>query len=156
MIAIRKNWLFWFAAFLGLLFDRITKLWVVTHFSLKETLSLWPEVFHFTYVVNRGAAFGWLQGQVWLRWVSLLVSLVLIYVGLTAPSLRRWDQLGYGFLLSGALGNGVDRFISGHVVDFLDFRLINFAIFNLADVFINVGLICLCISLFQKPTPKKY
>lgn len=61
-----------------------------------------------------------------------------------------WDQLGYGLILGGAIGNGIDRFIHGYVVDFLDVRLINFAVFNLADVFINIGIACLLISTFQK------
>jgi signal peptidase II len=55
--------------------------------------------------------------------------------------------LGYGFILSGAVGNGIDRFLFGYVVDFLDFRLINFPVFNVADVTINIGvLILLCCS----------
>ena len=64
--------------------------------------------------------------------------------------MRLTEQLGYGFILSGALGNGLDRFLFGYVVDFLDFRLINFPVFNLADVFINVGIIFLLISSFPQ------
>ncbi|MEO1127008.1 MAG: signal peptidase II, partial [Cyanobacteria bacterium J06639_16] len=56
--------------------------------------------------------------------------------------------VGYGCVLGGALGNGIDRMLAGQVVDFLDFRLINFPIFNLADVFINIGIVCLLISAF--------
>ena len=134
---------------MGLLLDRLTKLWVVTHFELlvpPESWALWPNVFHLTYVINTGAAFSLFQGGVWLRWISLIVSAGLVFVGLKVKGLSRWDQLGFGFLLSGAAGNGLDRFLEGHVVDFLDFRLINFPIFNVADVFINVGLICLFIG----------
>ena len=64
------------------------------------------------------------------------------------PELLLIEQLGYGFVLAGALGNGVDRFLFGYVVDFLDFRLINFPVFNLADVCINIGIICLLIASF--------
>ncbi|MCA1994618.1 MAG: signal peptidase II, partial [Coleofasciculus sp. S288] len=56
-------------------------------------------------------------------------------------------------ILGGALGNGIDRFLAGYVVDFLDFRLINFPVFNLADVFINVGIICLLIASFRHTPP---
>jgi len=72
---IRKNYIFWGATFAGLLLDRLTKLWVVTHFELvmpPESLAVWPDVFHFTYVINTGAAFSLFQGGVWLRWVSLI------------------------------------------------------------------------------------
>lgn len=151
---LSRNYYFWGATFTGLLLDRLTKVWVVTQFVLTnpaDTRPIWPDVFHFTYVINTGAAFSLFQGGVWLRWISLIVSLILVVVGLKAKNLPLWDQLGFGFLLSGAAGNGLDRFLEGHVVDFLDFRLINFPIFNVADVFINVGLICLFIGAWAQP-----
>lgn len=147
-----KNRFFWMAAIVSLLLDHLTKYWVVQNFRLNETLPLWSGVFHFTYVRNSGAAFSLFSGGEgwWLRWLSILVSLGLIALAWFGPSLQRWEQVGYGLILGGALGNGIDRFIAGSVVDFLDFRLIRFAVFNLADVFINIGLICLIIASFQK------
>jgi signal peptidase II len=155
---ISKNYYFWGATFAGLLLDRLTKLWVVTHFDLlvpPESFALWPGVFHFTYVINTGAAFSLFQGGAWLRWVSLMVSVGLVILGLRAKGMRVWDQLGFGFLLSGAAGNGLDRFLEGHVVDFLDFQLINFPIFNVADVCINVGLVCLFIGTWTQTQAQK-
>ncbi len=151
-----RNRLFWIAASAGVALDRITKLWVLTSFPLQDppvTMPVIPGVFHFTYVVNTGAAFSSFQGQGsgWLRWLSLLVSLGLIALAIWNPRLPRWEQLGYGLILSGALGNGIDRFAFGHVIDFLDARLINFPIFNIADVMINLGLICLFIGLWRSP-----
>ncbi|MBD2499905.1 signal peptidase II [Anabaena azotica] len=147
-----KNRLFWIAAFVAFFLDQITKYWVVQTFSLGETLPLLPGIFHFTYVTNTGAAFSLFSGKVeWLRWLSLGVSLLLVAVALFGPVLHRWDQLGYGFILGGAMGNGIDRFALGYVVDFLDFRLINFAVFNVADSFISIGIACLLIASFQKP-----
>jgi signal peptidase II len=90
------------------------------------------------------------QGEGWLRWLSLLVTLALIYYGLFGAPLRAWEQVGYGLLLGGAAGNGMDRLTMGQVVDFLDVRLINFPVFNLADIAINVGLICLFVSLWTR------
>ncbi len=147
-----KNRLFWMAAFIAFFLDQVTKYWVVQTFSLEgQTLALLSGVFHLTYVTNNGAAFSLFTGKVeWLRWLSMFVSLALIALSWFGPVLNRWDQLGYGFILGGALGNGIDRFVLGHVVDFLDFRLIHFAVFNLADVFINIGIACLLISTFQK------
>ena len=77
-----------------------------------------------------------------------LVSLVLVFIGLRFQLAHRWEQAGYGFILSGALGNGIDRFFNGEVVDFLDFRLIRFPIFNVADICINIGIACLLIAAF--------
>ncbi|MEH2145692.1 signal peptidase II [Nostoc sp.] len=146
-----KNRLFWIAAFIAFFLDQITKYWVVQTFSLGQTLPLLPGIFHFTYVTNTGAAFSLLSGKVeWLRWLSLGVSLVLIALALFSPMLNLWDQLGYGLILGGAMGNGIDRFVLGYVVDFLDFRLINFPVFNVADSFISIGIVCLLIASLQK------
>lgn len=146
-----KNRLFWIAAFVAFFLDQVTKYWVVQTFNLGESLPLIPGVFHFTYVTNTGAAFSLFSGKVeWLRWLSLGVSLLLIGLALLGPVLARWDQLGYGLILGGAMGNGIDRFTLGYVVDFLDFRLINFAVFNVADSFISIGIACLLIASFQK------
>ena len=151
-----KNRLFWIAALVSLVLDHLTKYWVVQNFRLNETWSLWSGVFHLTYVRNTGAAFSLFSGgEGWsLRWLSLLVSIGLMALAWFGPSLNRWEQWGYGLILGGALGNGIDRFVMGSVVDFLDFRLIQFPIFILADVSINVGIACLLIASFQKTTPK--
>ena len=149
-----KNNFFWIAALISLVSDWLTKNWVIQNFKIGETLNLLPGVFHFTYVTNTGAAFSlFSQGGGWLRWLSLAVSLGLMAFAIFGPRFNLWEQIGYGLILGGALGNGIDRFVSGKVVDFLDFRLIQFPVFNLADVFINIGIICLLIVSFQnKPT----
>lgn len=159
-----KNRFFWVTAFISLILDQLTKYLVVQNLDLKETLAVWSGVFHFTYVLNPGAAFSFFQGEAWLRWLSLVVSIGLIALAWLGPAMNTLEQLGYGFILGGALGNGIDRFFNSCVVDgklltcvvdFLDFRLIHFAVFNLADVFINAGIICLLIASLrhQPPTP---
>ena len=150
---IRRKRSFWLVAIFGIIIDQITKYVVVKEFvTVGNTLPLWQDVFHLTYVINTGAAFSFFRGQVEvLRWISLIVSLLLIVFVWFTPRLTLLEQLGYGFILSGAVGNGIDRFLFGYVVDFLDFRLINFPIFNLADVFINIGVLLLLIASFYTP-----
>lgn len=151
-----KNRLFWITAFIGLMIDQVTKYWVVESFDLGETIALWEGVFHFTFVTNTGAAFSLFSNSGgWLKWLSLIVSIGLVILALAGPVMNAWEQAGFGFILGGALGNGLDRFASGEVVDFLDFRLINFPIFNMADVFINIGIICILITAFQQPESRK-
>lgn len=119
------------------------------------TVPLWQDVFHLTYVINTGAAFSFFSGGVgWLRWLSLIVSLGLAVYALTSR-MSTTEQLGYGFILAGAFGNGIDRFLFGYVVDFLDFRLINFPVFNLADVAINIGILFLLIYSFRNSSNKR-
>ncbi|WAL62662.1 signal peptidase II [Thermocoleostomius sinensis] len=145
-----KNRLFWIAAVIGLVLDQVSKFWVTRTFELTQTVPLWEGVFHLTYVTNKGAAFSLFseQGE-WLRWLSLIVSLGLAALAIFGPRLPRWEQAGYGCILAGALGNGIDRFLNGEVVDFFDFRLINFPVFNIADVFINLGILCLLMAAFR-------
>jgi signal peptidase II len=155
---VLKNFLFWQIALISLLADRLSKLWVITNFQLTippQTMPLWPGVFHFTYVANSGAAFSSFPGgSIWLRWFSLAVSIAIIWMVVRRPRLGNWEQVALGFLFGGAAGNGIDRFIKGKVVDFLDVRLINFPVFNLADIFINIGIVCLLIILWQnRSTP---
>ncbi|ACK64248.1 lipoprotein signal peptidase [Rippkaea orientalis PCC 8801] len=148
---MKKNPFFWLAGITGLIIDQITKYWVAQSFSsLGQTVAIWSGVFHFTYVINTGAAFSFFTGGApWLRWLSLSVSLGLMALAWWGGKMKRTEQLGYGFILAGALGNGIDRFLFGYVIDFLDFRLIQFPVFNLADVFINVGIFFLLIASFS-------
>lgn len=147
-----KNRAFWVVALLGLILDQVTKFVITQTFELGQSLPLWEGVFHLTYVTNKGAAFSLFAGQGgWLRWLSLLVSLGLIALVLFSPNLSKLEQMGYGFILAGALGNGIDRFFAGAVVDFLDFRLIQFPIFNVADICINIGILLLLLVAFVKP-----
>jgi signal peptidase II len=147
-----KNRTFWVVALLGLLLDQITKFAVKQTFELGQSLPLWKGVFHLTYVTNKGAAFSLFAEQGgWLRWLSLVVSLGLVALVVFSPTLGKLEQMGYGFILAGALGNGLDRFFQGEVVDFLDFQLIKFPVFNIADVCINVGIFFLLLVAFRQP-----
>ncbi|APB35080.1 lipoprotein signal peptidase [Gloeomargarita lithophora Alchichica-D10] len=140
---VKHGW-FWVAAGTGVLLDQLSKSWVGQNFGLGESWPLWAGVFHFTYVLNTGAAFSlFVQGTAWLRWLSVAVSAGLMALAVAGPRLAGREQWGYGLILAGAVGNGIDRFRLGAVIDFLDVRWISFPIFNLADVWINLGLVCL-------------
>jgi signal peptidase II len=146
-----KNRFFWLTAIVGLVLDRLTKLWTVNTFSQEgQTIPLIADVFHFTYRLNDGAAWSILRGWWGLPLLSMAVSLGLILLGWFGPRFVRWEQVGYGLILGGALGNGLDRvFNRGLVIDFLDFRWINFPVFNVADICVSVGVFCLLIAVYQ-------
>lgn len=152
-----ENSLYWAVAILGLVLDQASKYLIVQYLKGLRSFPVIEGVFHFTYATNTGAAFSLFSGQIdWLKWVSMIVSLGLVAFGLFSKNLNRWEQVGYGCILAGAAGNGVDRFVAGYVVDFIDIRIIRFAIFNIADVFINIGLVCLAIAVLfvTKPSGK--
>lgn len=150
-----KNALFWIVAIVSTIADRLTKIWVVQTFDLFQSIPIVSGVFHFTYVTNTGAAFSLFSGSEWLKWLSLLVSLALMALALWGPRINLWEQIGYGCILGGAVGNGIDRFVRGEVIDFLDFRWIDFPVFNLADVSINIGIICLILVALRPPSDRE-
>ena len=143
-----RNHYFWMAAIGSLAVDILSKQAIVHNLHVLQSIPLIPNIFHLTYIRNNGAAFSLFQGQYWLRWLSLGVSLGLIVFGIIKSFANIWEQLGFGLILAGAAGNGIDRLFFGSVVDFIDIRAINFAIFNWADVSINLGIFCLLIHAF--------
>lgn len=151
-----ENSLYWTAAILGLVLDQASKYLVVQYLKGVKSVPLIDGVIHLTYATNTGAAFSLFSGQIdWLKWVSMIVSLGLVAFGVFSKNLNRWEQVGYGCILAGAAGNGIDRFVAGYVVDFIDIRIIRFAIFNIADVFINIGLACLAIAVLSTTSQEK-
>lgn len=120
--------------------DQLTKWLAVVNLQGKPSFPLWPEVFHFTYAENTGMAFGMLKDH---RWVFMVFSTIAI-IGLAVYLFRfrpesRWLQVSMAFIIGGGIGNMIDRIFLGYVVDFLDFTLINFAVFNVADSFVCIG-----------------
>lgn len=136
---------------LGIILDQITKILSVKYLTKIETKPLIKDVLHLTYVENDGAAFGMLDNA---RWVFLSVSTVTIIVMAFLlfsgyVSKNKLYTVSLSMLVSGGIGNMIDRFAYGYVVDFIDFRLINFAVFNVADsiVCIGAGLLILALIL---------
>lgn len=124
------------------LLDQLSKWAVLCFVKPESTIPLWEHVFHLTYCENRGAAFGILQGQFDM---FFLVTALVVIVATWFIFKKRPKQFSLNaaitLLVGGALGNFIDRLFRGFVVDFLDFRLIHFPIFNLADCFVVAGAI---------------
>lgn len=131
--------------------DQMTKYWVVTHLKGKSSFVILEGVFELIYVENRGAAFGIFQNQ---RWLFLILTLVIIagvfYVMLHLPQERRFFPVKVlaVLILSGAVGNMIDRIVYGYVIDFFYFSLINFPVFNVADCYITISCVILLILAF--------
>jgi signal peptidase II len=149
-----RNYYFWLVAIVSLILDVVSKQAIAKNLQVMQSIPLIPNIFHLTYLRNSGAAFSLFQGQEWLRWLSLVASLVLVSIGLVRSFTNIWEQLGFGLILAGAAGNGIDRLFYGSVIDFIDIRLINFAVFNWADISINSGIICLLIFNIRDRAPR--
>lgn len=110
---------------------------------------LWNGVFHLTYVENRGAAFGMLSGAPWLLHVitGVLVLAMILILAMRYKAMPRLMRFALCMILAGALGNMIDRVFLGYVRDMLDFCLINFYVFNVADAAITVGAVLLALDI---------
>ena len=107
-------------------------------------------LFKLDFVKNYGAAFNIFSGnRIFLSFISIFFSIILIYIILRKNTSNLLDRYSYSFILGGTLGNGLDRIIKGFVVDFINLNIINFPVFNIADISINIGFILLLYSIFK-------
>ncbi len=129
--------------------DQMMKSWAVAHLKGQAEIVLWPGVFELTYVENRGAAFGMLQGQRWLftvLTVVVILGLVYVYLRLLPGRKFRLTRMCCIGVLAGAIGNLIDRILLQYVVDMFYFKLIDFPVFNVADCYVVVCGILFCLA----------
>lgn len=124
--------------------DQVTKYLAKTYLKSKGSVPLIQNVFHFTYVENRGAAFGVLQNQRWFFIaLTVVVSVVIAYYLFTRKQESVVFTIALSMILGGAIGNLIDRLWLGYVVDMLHFILIDYPVFNIADSCVVIGTILL-------------
>lgn len=145
--------LVWLMIIVGVVFlDQLTKWLTVINLELGETFPVIEGVLHFTYRQNTGAAFS-LFDEPDQRWIFMTISTVAIIAMLVYLAINRNKNkllcVALSFVVGGGIGNMIDRCLLKYVVDFIDVRLINFAVFNVADSFVcvGVGLLALYIIL---------
>ena len=132
--------------------DLITKFFIKNNFLINESKEL-NRFLDIVYIQNYGVSFGFLSGLV-SYWVLVIVGLLvtsLIYY-LMIRSYKRLEKLAYFIIIIGALANIIDRIINSYVVDFISLHYGDFywPAFNLADIYITIGIIMLIISFFIK------
>ena len=137
--------------------DQLSKYLIDTTMFEGETLPFITNFFHITYVKNRGIAFGLFQGKLDIIGVATIIAIVAIayYLYKERNKLSLVEKMGFIYILAGAIGNMIDRVFRGYVIDMIDFRGIWSYIFNLADVWINIGVIFIILDqLFRKNRKK--
>ena len=131
-----------------ILIDQFTKHLAVVRLKGQEPFVLIENVFEFHYLENQGAAFGILQGKrSFFLIITIIVLIVVLYIYIKMPADRRFLLLRVLIILiaAGALGNMIDRLRQGYVVDFFYFKLINFPVFNVADIYVTCSAIALVL-----------
>jgi signal peptidase II len=133
-----------------ILADQLTKHMAVTGLKGKAEVKIIDGVFELYYLENRGAAFGLLQNQKpFFVVIAIVILAAIVYVLLKAPYQKKYIKLNVAlvFIAAGAIGNLIDRVKNDYVVDFFYFRLINFPVFNVADIYVTFAAVCLVILL---------
>lgn len=128
--------------------DQILKILAVQYLRPIGSYPLIPDIFHLTYVENRGAAFGMMAGQKWLLvWVTALVILAAIAIVMAGKIKNTTVLFAVATIIGGGVGNLIDRVYRGFVIDYVHLKIINFAVFNFADICVTVGTAILLIYL---------
>lgn len=129
--------------------DQWVKYYIRAHMTMGDTMPLWPGVVNLFYLKNPGAAFGILEGQQWFFILSTLavIAAVIYYRRKGELQGRRLLEIGVALLVGGAIGNAIDRVVFHRVTDFFDLQFVNFAIFNVADVAINIGVALMALHV---------
>ena len=159
-LSIKKYVLFSVIILLGIGIDQLTKLLAVKLLEPVTTVPIIKNVIHLTYVENRGAAFGMLANSRWvfmiISTVAILAMTVYLFSGMSQNLLY---EISLSVIISGGIGNMIDRTVLGYVIDMIDFRLINFAVFNAADSFVCVGagllILALILDIIKEAKTKK-
>ena len=123
--------------------DQLSKYLIDSYMLEGETLPIINDFFHPTYVKNRGIAFGMFQGKLDIISIATIIAIVAIayYLYKERNKLSMIEKMGFIYILAGAIGNMIDRAFRGFVVDMVDFRGVWSYVFNLADVWINIGVV---------------
>lgn len=139
------------AAVMLILLDQLSKQWIVNHIPLNAIRKCVPGIFSLTYLRNYGAAFSILQNQQWFFTViTLTVVGAACYYFIKNINGNFWFLFGLLLIISGGIGNFIDRLRFSYVVDMVHLDFMNFAIFNVADSYLTVGVVILFIALWKE------
>ena len=131
-----------------ILIDQFTKYLMFNNYKTIINKDLF--LFKLDFAKNYGAAFNIFSGnRIFLSCISIIFSILLTYLIFRKNTLFILDLYSYSFILGGTIGNGIDRIFRGFVIDFINLNIINFPIFNIADISINIGFFFLIYSIFK-------
>ena len=131
-----------------LLVDQFTKFFIL--YNNKVLVNKDFLLFKLDFVKNYGAAFNiFNDSRIFLSIVSIFFSIILLFLLLRKNTSNLIELYSYSFILGGSIGNGIDRILNGYVIDFINLNIIDFPVFNIADLSINIGFILLIYFIFK-------
>lgn len=142
--------------------DQFAKYLALTNLKPVGSITFVEGFMDFTFVENRGVAFGMFSGQKWfILLLTGIIVVVMVYYFIRLPHNRQycWVRSAMVLVLAGAVGNMIDRIFRGYVVDFFEFTFFDWPVFNVADIYVVVGVILLAILILfvikDEPKEKK-
>ena len=127
--------------------DQLSKIYINLNLNKLYNLDLF--IFNIDFVRNYGAAFNLLSGsRFFLSFISVISAIILSYFIFISEN-KHINKYGLSCILAGSIGNGIDRILKGYVIDFIKIKFIDFPVFNIADIVINIGVLFLIISHFR-------
>ena len=148
IINIKTKLYFLSLSFFIVLIDQFTKYSIF--YNKKSFINKDFLLFKLAFVKNYGAAFNIFSGnRIFLSLISIFFSILIIYLIFRKNNLNSLDLYSYSFILGGTIGNGIDRIYKGFVIDFINLNIINFPVFNIADISINIGFVFLLYNIFK-------
>ncbi len=145
----RYYWIFLSVLFVFL--DQLSKMIVVDKMAINDSIVLIPRFFSLSHVRNTGAAFGILSNQRWIFMIFTAIVLIAAVVALCSGRVKNhWGIISLSLIIGGGIGNMIDRIVLGEVVDFFAFNFwgYQFAVFNVADIFVCCGTVILAFYIF--------
>ncbi|KRK73347.1 lipoprotein signal peptidase [Lacticaseibacillus nasuensis JCM 17158] len=125
----------------------MVKAWVVANLAIGQTVTLIPHIISLTHIQNTGAAFSILEGQQWVFYIITIIALVVVAVLWRDSRGHLLYRIGLTLIFAGAIGNFIDRIRQQYVTDMFQVDFMNFAIFNVADACLTIGVIAVVIHL---------
>ncbi|MEC3940033.1 signal peptidase II [Enterococcus mundtii] len=151
--------IYWIISALIIGLDQWVKWLIVNNFALGETKSVIPGILSLNHIRNFGAAWSLLEGKMWFFTVVTIIAVVVILTLMikNRSNGNRWFMIGLTLILAGAIGNFIDRVRLGYVIDMFQTDFMNFPIFNVADISLVIGVICVLIYIIldEKEQRKK-
>ena len=127
--------------------DQLSKIYI--NYNYHKLINKDLLILTIDFVRNYGAAFNIFSGsRIFLSFISITSAIILSYFIFISEN-KLINKYGLSFILAGSIGNGIDRVLNGYVIDFIKIKFINFPVFNIADIVINIGVLLLIISYFR-------
>lgn len=134
-----------------LFLDQLSKSIIASTIKLGESIKVIKDFFYITYIHNYGAAWGIFTNRNTLLIIVSIIFIIIVYRFMYVFEKNKRNSIAFGLILSGIVGNLIDRWLFGYVRDFIDFKIFkyDYPVFNIADMAVVIGVILLIVAIFK-------